>query len=392
MTSSSQRPLLARRTGELQLSAVRKIFEMSQSMPNVIHLEIGQPDFETPAYIRNGIKDDLDTGSYTSYTATAGYLDVRQAIAANLRQERHWLVDPATQITATAGGAAALYFALMATVDPGDEVLLPDPGYPQYTQMTLMMQGRPVFYRLLEQNGFQPDLAEMERSVTPRSKAIMINTPSNPTGVVWGTETLEQVAALAKRYNLAVISDEVYDEIVYDGRQATPIATLPGMAERTVAVNSCSKSFSMTGWRLGYAIGPAAIISQVVKLQSFVYTCPSSISQRAALHAFKGPNPTPAMLAEFQRRRDWLIPALNTLPGVHCTTPQGAFYAFPNVSSFGISSEQVATALLEQARVTTVPGSAYGPSGEGYLRLSYATALDQLKEAVERMRSVLPLR
>ncbi len=358
-------------------------------MTDVIRLEVGEPDFNTPDYILEAVKADLDDGRYTHYTPVAGYPDLRRALAVAIHDDTGLTVDPEGEVVVTVGGASALYTAIMAVVDPGDEVLVPDPGYPQYTQQVLLAGGTPVFYGLREANGFQPDLAELRSLITARSKMLILNSPHNPTGGTISNETQASIAALAQERDLLVLADDVYHALMYDGAYRS-IAALPGMFERTVTINSFSKTYAMTGWRLGYAFGPQPIIWEMVKLQSFILSCPTSVSQRAALAALTQSRATEEMVAEYRRRRDWLVAALNDLPGFRCHRPAGAFYVFPNISAFGLSSEEFCARLLQATHVTSVPGSAFGPTGEGHLRMSYATSMESLQTAVERIRAALP--
>ena len=389
VTTTTARSLIADRTGKLQLSGIRKMMALAAKMPHVIRLEVGEPDFDTPAYISAAVKSDLDSGRYTHYTPVAGYPELRRALATRLQHACGLTVNPETEIMVSVGGAGALYSAIMATVNPGDEVLIPDPGYPQYTQMTLLADGLPCLYPLREENGFQPDLDELRRLVTPQTKAIVLNSPQNPTGSVLDRRSLEGIAALAQERNLLVISDEVYSTLVYDGSMHS-IATFPGMFGRTITINSFSKAYAMTGWRLGYAAAAQPIMQEMIKIQSFFNSCASSVSQRAGLAALTSMAESEAMTAEYRRRRDWVVQGLNALPGVHCLMPSGAFYVFPNIASFGLPAEQFSLRLLDAAHVTSVAGTAFGPTGEGHVRLSFATSMENLQVAVERIAAALP--
>lgn len=390
MTTPHSRSLLANRTSRLNLSGIRKMMALAQKIPDVIHLEIGEPDFETPAYIREAVKADLDSGAYTHYTPVAGFPELRRALAARLQRDNGLTVDPDGEVIVTVGGAGALYAAIVALVNPGEEVLLPDPGYPQYAQIVLCAEGVPVYYPLREQNAFRPDMAELRGLVSPRTKLIVINSPQNPTGGVLDKASLEAIAALAQEHDLAVLSDEVYSTLIFDETVHYSIATFPGLFERTITLNSFSKSYAMTGWRLGYAAAARPIMAEMIKLHSFYNGCASSVSQRAALAALTRTEESAAMTAEYRRRRDWLVAALNKLPGVRCPLPGGAFYVFPNISAFGLSSEQFSMRLLDSAHVTSVPGTAFGPTGEGHVRMSFATSMENLHIAVERIHAALP--
>jgi aspartate/methionine/tyrosine aminotransferase len=318
----------------------------------------------------------------------AGDPALRRALAAKMQRDNGLTVDPDSEIMVSVGGAGSLYAAMMATVDPGDEVLIPDPGYPQYTQMTLLPEGVPVYYPLREENQFRPTLEDLRARVTARAKLILLNSPQNPTGAVLDRQTLLGIAALAQEADLLVISDEVYSTLIYDAEHVS-IAALPGMAQRTVTINTFSKAYAMTGWRLGYAAACAPIMSEMVKMQSFFNSCASSISQRAGLAALSQPGSPEAMAAEYRRRRDWFVPALNALPGLRCPMPAGAFYAFVNIAATRLTSEQFSERLLQTGHVTSVPGTAFGALGEGYVRMSFATSTEKLREAVERIRAAL---
>lgn len=390
MPSDKARPLTAARTARLELSGIRRMMAAAARYSDVIRLEIGEPDFATPDYIVAAVKHDLDSGRYTHYSPVAGFPELRRALAARLQRDSGLTIDPDTELMVSVGGAGALYAAIMATVDAGDEVLIPDPGYPQYTQMVLLAEGAPVYYPLRAERRFQPDIAELRSQVTPRTKAILINSPHNPTGGVLVAAALAGIAALAQEHELVVIADEVYSDLIYDGLVHRSIASLPGMFARTITINSFSKTYAMTGWRLGYAAAPPVILAEMVKLQSFFNSCASSVSQRAGLAALSRADATAAMCAEYQRRRDWFVTALNDLPGVQCSLPAGAFYAFPSIAATGLSAAQFAERLLERAHVTCVPGPAFGRTGEGHVRMSFATSLALLQEAVARIGAALP--
>ncbi len=389
MATPQAGPLPARRTERLQLSGIRKMMALAAAIPDVIRLEVGEPDFETPTYIRDAVKADLDSGLYTHYTPVAGDSALRSALAAKMMRDCGLAIDPDNEIMISVGGAGALYAAYMSIINPGDEVLLPDPGYPQYTQMTLLADGVPVYYPLREENAFRPEMDELRSRVTERSRLIVVNSPHNPTGGALDESTRRGLAAMALEHDLVVLCDDVYSTLLYDDRPYRPLATLPGMFERTITVNSFSKAYAMTGWRLGYATAPRPLMTQMIKMQSFFNSCASAISQRAGLAALTRSEESQAMTAEYRRRRDWLVGALNGLPGVRCPLPAGAFYVFPNISSFGLSSEDFAARLLAAAHVSSVPGTAFGAMGEGFVRMSFATSLETLHAAVERIASAL---
>jgi len=370
-------------------SGIRRLFDLAQRTPGVISLGIGEPDFDTPSHVKEAAKKALDEG-YTHYTPNAGFPDLREAIAEKLRSENRIEASPDEVIVTGGGGTGALMLASMCLINPGDEVLIPDPGFVVYEPMVLMAGGRPVYVPLREEEGFKMKAEEVERLITPRTRVLVVNTPSNPTGGVMEREDLEPIAELAVKHDLYVISDEVYEKFVYDGHRHVSLASLPGMWERTVTVNSFSKTYAMTGWRIGYAAAPKPLVDEMVKLQQFSMVHAPAVSQRAALAALKGPQDfVDLMVGEFDKRRRLLVERLNSIEGLSCLKPKGAFYVFLNIKGLGLSSEEAAEWLLKQAGVVTVPGVAFGPSGEGYLRLSYARPIEQLEAACERLEEAV---
>ncbi|RLF16252.1 MAG: pyridoxal phosphate-dependent aminotransferase [Thermoprotei archaeon] len=376
---------LSERALTIKSSGIRRLFDLAQRTPGIISLGIGEPDQDTPPHVKEAAKRALDEG-YTHYTPNAGFPDLREALAEKLRRDNNIDVTPDEVIVTGGGGTGALMLSLMCLVNPGDEVLIPDPGFVVYEAAVLMAGGKPVYVPLREEDDFRMLPEEVERRITPRTKCIIINTPSNPTGGVLEEEDLKGIAELAIRHDLFVVSDEVYEKLVYDGHRHVSMASLPGMKERTVTVNSFSKTYAMTGWRIGYAAGPKELIDQMVKLQQFTMVHAPAVSQRAALAALKGPqNFVEEMVKEYDRRRRFIVDKLNSIEGLSCIKPKGAFYAFLNIKGLGLSSEEAAMKLLERAKVVTVPGVAFGPSGEGYLRISYSRPIDQLEEACNRI-------
>ncbi len=381
-------PRLSDRVSSFPPSGIRKIFELAKQ-PGVISLAVGEPDFDTPPHIRAAAKESLDRGE-THYSSNLGEDELRKAIAARMNRVGGLKVDPEGEVIVTIGGVEALYLAMQSTLDPGDELLIPDPGFMVYSSQALLCGARPVGYPLRFENRFYPDLAEVESLVTPRTKMMVINSPGNPTGQLYTREIMEQFAALAERHNLLVISDEVYDTIVYDGRAATCFATLPGMKERTITVNSFSKAYAMTGWRLGYAIAHPALIQGMMKVHQVVAACAPTMLQAGALVALEAEQSFIAeMVEEYQARRDLITDLLNKVPGFRCHKPEGAFYAFPDIRGTGMSSVELSEFLLKTAKVGCVPGNSFGPRGEGFVRVSYATAREKLEEAGHRMAKVL---
>jgi len=354
---------------------------------SVIHLEIGEPDFETPGHIVAAAQAALEAG-YTHYGPGLGLPELRQAVARYLQRWRNIEVDPA-RVVITPGGKPVMFFAIMALVDPGDEVIYPDPGFPIYASMIRFVGGQPVPMPLREERHFRFDPDEFRSLVTSKTKLIIINSPHNPTGGVLTLQDLEAVAEVARLRNLVVLSDEIYARLIYAGQHVS-IATLPGMLDRTILLDGWSKTWAMTGWRLGFGVFPADLVEPVERLISNSVSCTASFSQRAAEAALDGPQEAvERMLDEFRVRRATVVAGLNDLPGVSCLEPEGAFYAFPNISATGLSSQQLADYLLYEAGVACLAGTAFGEYGEGYLRLSYANSLENLQLALERMRAAL---
>ena len=381
-------PRLSSRVTLFPSSGIRKIFELAKQ-PGVISLAVGEPDFDTPPHIRAAAKESLDRGE-THYSSNLGEDGLRQAIAKRMARVSGLKVDPEREIIVTVGGAEALYLVMQSVLDPGDEVLIPDPGFMVYNSQALLCGARPVGYPLRFENRFYPDLAEVEALITPRTKLLVINSPGNPTGQLFTGEILEGFAALAERHDLLVISDEVYDSIVYDRRDATCFATLPGMKERTITVNSFSKAYAMTGWRLGYAVGHPALIQGMMKIHQIVVACAPTMLQAGALVALEAEQSFIAeMVREYQERRDLITGLLNQVPGFRCHKPEGAFYAFPDIRGTGMSSAELCEFLLKTAKVGCVPGGTFGAQGEGFVRISYATAREKLEEAGHRMARAL---
>ena len=380
---------VSERMKTIPVSGIRVIFEKARHMKDVIRLEIGEPDMDTPSHIKEAAKKALDEG-FTHYTPFSGFEDLREAIAEKVRVENRIDADPATEIIVTPGACSAVYCAILSVVNPNEGVLIPDPGWPHYEACVKMAGGIPVHYPQLEENDFRANPDDLATMVNENTKAILINSPNNPTGAVLTRKDLEAIAEIAKDNNLIVISDEVYEKIIYDDAEHISIASLPGMHERTVTINAFSKSYAMTGWRLGYAIAPAEIVAEMAKLVLYTSTCANSIGQRAAVTALKSPqNCVVEMVKEYKRRRDFVVKRLNEIKGISCRLPKGAFYVFPNIKRLGMSSLDCAYYLLEHAKVSTVPGSGFGEYGEGYLRISYATSPEKLEEAMNRIESAV---
>ncbi len=354
---------------------------------SVIHLEIGEPDFDTPSHIVQAGQQAIEAG-FTHYGPGAGLPDLRQAVSRYLSKWRGLEVDP-MRVVITPGGKPVMFFAILALVNPGDEVLYPDPGFPIYESMARFVGGKAVPMPLREERHFRFDPDEFRSLVTDRTRLIILNSPHNPTGSVLTRGDLEAIADVARERNIVVLSDEIYGRILYTGEHIS-IASLPGMADRTIILDGWSKTWAMTGWRLGFGVYPAELIPHVERLVSNSVSCTASFSQQAAIAALDGPQaPVDDMLAEFRRRRAVIVNGLNELPGVRCLEPDGAFYAFPNITATGMNSRELADRLLQEAGVACLSGTAFGEYGEGYLRFSYANSLDNIGEALRRIGDFL---
>ncbi|MCS7315011.1 MAG: pyridoxal phosphate-dependent aminotransferase [Bryobacterales bacterium] len=353
----------------------------------VIHLEIGEPDFATPAHIVEAAKRALDEG-WTHYGPSQGYPDLREAVAAYVSCTRNIHVGP-ENVTIVPGGKPIIFFPMLALLEPGDEVLYPNPGFPIYESMARFLGAVPVPIPLVEERGFALDLDRLRDSLTERTRLLILNSPHNPTGGMLSREDLEAIAEMVRDRDLMVLSDEIYSRICYEG-QPFSIASLPGMLEKTIILDGFSKTYAMTGWRIGYGVMPAWLAAAVTRLMVNSNSCTASFTQRAALAALTGAQDcVQEMVAEFRRRRDAFCDGLNSLPGFRCARPQGAFYAFPNIEGTGLSSAELADRLLEEAGVACLSGTAFGSNGEGYLRFSYANSYENLMEALERMAAFL---
>jgi aspartate aminotransferase len=354
---------------------------------SVVHLEIGEPDFPTPEHIIAAGHRALDDG-FTHYGPGAGLPELRQAVSRYLRRWRGLDIAP-DNVVVTPGGKPVMFFAILALVNPGDEVLYPDPGFPIYESMARFVGGKPVPMPLREERQFRFDPDEFRSLVTDRTRLIVINSPHNPTGSVLTRADLEVIADVARERNIVVLSDEIYSRILYTGKHES-IATLPGMLERTIILDGWSKTWAMTGWRMGFGVFPPELIVHVERLISNSVSCTASFSQQAAIAALEGPQEqVDAMLAEFCERRELIVNGLNALPGVSCLEPDGAFYAFPNITQTGFTSRVLADRLLEEAGVACLAGTAFGDYGEGYLRFSYANSQANIALALDRVRDLL---
>ncbi|MGA9897623.1 MAG: pyridoxal phosphate-dependent aminotransferase [Terriglobales bacterium] len=371
-------------TGEGALAVNARARELERQGRSIIHLELGEPDFHPAPRVNEALKRALDEGK-DRYCAVPGIAALREAIARYLHHTRNLDVSP-DQIVLAPGCKIALFLAMMALIDPGDEVLYPDPGFPGYSSITLGLGGVPVPFELSERNRFQPDPDEIAAKITPRTKILITNSPGNPTGTVYTDDTQRRLAELAVQHDLLVLSDEIYARIIYGGKFISMMA-YSGMAERTLILDGFSKSFAMTGWRLGYTVAPARIIPALAMLAINSYTCVAEFSQYAAIEALEDPDgATPRMVAEFAKRRQQLIRDLNRIPGFRCQSPQGAFYAWVNIADTGMTAEELCRIMLEEAGVAAIPGAAFGPAGRDFIRFSFASSVANLQAAVERIQ------
>ena len=369
---------------KIKPSGIRKFFDIASEMDDVISLGVGEPDFDTPWHIRDEGIYSLEKGK-TSYTSNAGLKELKEEIAKFLDRHYELKYDPNKEIIVTVGGSEAIDIAMRAMLDPGDEVLIPQPSYVSYEPCCVLANGTPVIIELKAENEFRLTAEELEAAITPKTKLLVLPFPNNPTGAIMEKKDLEAIAAVIEKHDLYVLSDEIYSELTYAEESHVSIASLPGMWERTILINGFSKSHSMTGWRLGYACGPEVILRQMLKIHQFAIMCAPTTSQYAAVEAMRnGDEDVAKMRDEYNIRRKYLIKRFREM-GIDCFEALGAFYVFPCIKQFGMTSEEFATALLKQKKVCVVPGTAFGDSGEGFLRISYAYSLENLKMALDRM-------
>jgi aminotransferase len=377
------RNFISERVRVVPPSGIRRFFDIAATMDDVISLGIGEPDFNAPQAVSRAGTQALATGD-VHYTSNSGIIELRRAIADHVAGRYGVSYDPETEVLVTVGVSEALYLALTAVLDPGDEVIMPEPCFVAYASGVSLAGGVPVTVPTYVHEQFQVTAAALKAAITPRTKALLIGYPNNPTGAVLSRQRMTEIAALAQEHDLLVISDEIYDRLVY-GVTHTCFSSLPGMRERTVVLQGFSKAYAMTGFRVGYALAPAALLAAMRKVHQYVIMSAPTVGQHAALSAIShAEDDVQAMVAEYDRRRKLIVGGLNEI-GLSCFEPQGAFYAFPSTAVTGMDDETFAERLLQEERVAVVPGSAFGASGRGFVRCSYATAYDQIEEALERM-------
>lgn len=382
--------ILARRIGNLgtesAFAVLAKARELEAQGRDIIHLEIGEPDFATPKHIREAVVRAVEQG-YTHYVPAPGLTEVRQSIARNVGHRRNIDVDW-RQVVVTPGAKPIMFFTILALAQRGNEVIYPNPGFPIYESMIRFCGARPVPMPLLEENRYHPDLRQLATKITERTRLIILNSPNNPCGSIMTADEVEAIAAMAKRRpNLYVMTDEVYKDILYEGSHFS-IASVPGMADKTIILDGLSKSYAMTGWRLGYGVFPKALTEHIIKLAVNSVSCATAFSQRAIIDALEGPQDEVAtMREEFRGRRQVFVEGLRSIPGIHCPMPEGAFYAFANIAGTGLSSAQFENGALNEAGVASLSGTGFGKYGEGYVRFSYANSVENLQKAVSRLNA-----
>ena len=380
--------LLSSTVTEIKPSGIRKFFDIANTMEGVISLGVGEPDFRTPWQVRSAAIRSLEKAS-TRYTANRGLAELREEISRYVDRKYHQSYSPKEEILVTVGGSEAIDMTIRALLDPGDEVIIPQPSYVCYEPITRISGGKPVIINTKAENDFKLTPQELSQAITPRTKALILPYPCNPTGAIMEREDLEKIARVLSSTNICVISDEIYAELTFGGSSHVSIASIEGMKERTVLINGFSKAFSMTGWRMGYACGPAPLISQITKIHQYAIMCAPTTSQHAAIEALRScDEDVVRMREEYDARRKLIVKGFNDL-GLSCREPKGAFYAFPSIKSTGLSSEEFCERLLMEKHVAVVPGDAFGESGEGFIRVSYAYSVKHLTEALSRIDDFL---
>ena len=362
--------------------------EIEKTGVKVNHFEMGEPDFDTPENIKDAARKALASG-FTHYTAAPGILELRQAIAENISNDFDVDIDPEKEVVVMPGAKPGIFMSILATVDPGDEVIMPNPSFPIYESVVNLVKAKPVPIPLKEENDFRLNPEDVRNKITDKTKMLILNSPHNPCGSSLLKSEVEELAELAKENNMWVMSDEIYSKIIYDGKHQSMLS-VPGMKERTILVHGFSKTYAMTGWRLGYSVGNPKVIAHMAKLQVNISSCAAAFSQMAGIEALTGPQDTVTnMVREYEKRRNAIVEALNSIKGISCKKPSGAFYAFPNVTKTGMKSKELMMHLLNKAHVAALHGTAFGEYGEGYMRFSYATSLENIKEGMEKVKAAV---
>jgi len=376
---------ISKRSHQVQWSGIRVMFALADEIPGVINLGIGQPDFDTPDFIREAAKKALDEG-YTRYPPAAGFKDLREAIARKLKRENHIIADPHSEIFVSVGAMQGVFNSALNLVNPEEEVIVIDPGYDYYSQIGLF-GGVAVPISVFEDNHFKADPADIKKAITRKTKLIIINSPSNPTGAIIDEEILIEISKIAQHYGIFVLSDEAYEHIIFDGKKHVSIGSFDGMKDLTISIYTFSKTYAMTGWRVGYVVANKNIIAEMEKLMEHMVSGVTAVAQRAALAAIEGPQDCVSdMVREYAIRRQVIYEGLNGIEGITCILPEATFYAFPNISKLGMTSWDFAKYLVKEYKVATVPGSIFGNQGEGFLRISFALDVAKLKEGISRIK------
>jgi aspartate/methionine/tyrosine aminotransferase len=374
----------AKRNAGVEWSGIRIMFALADKIDGVVNLGIGQPDFDTPVHIRDAAKKGLDQG-FTRYPPASGFLDLREAVARKVEAENKIKADPESEIFISVGAMQGIFNVMLHLVNQGDEVIVVDPGYDYYSQIRLF-GGVPVRVAVKEENKFKIDPADIKKAITPKTKVMILNTPSNPTGAVFDRKILEQIADLCKQHEIIVLSDEPYEHILFDGNEHVSIGSLEGMKDLTISIFTLSKSYAMTGWRVGYVVANKAIIAEMEKLMEHMVSGVTAVAQRAALAAISGSQDCVKQMVErYAKRRELVYNGLNNIKGISCIKPESTFYAFPNISSFGMSSWDFAKYMVKEHKVAMVPGSIFGENGEGFVRISFATSSENLEKALGKI-------
>ncbi len=389
-----RREMFAERMGRLGTESAFEVLAKAKALEakgvELVHFEIGEPDFDTPKHIIDAAVKAVRS-QWTHYTPSAGIAELREAIADTTSESRKIDIDPNKEVVVLPGAKPAIFNSLMAMVDHGDEVIVPNPGFPIYESVVSFAGGKPVYARLKEEEDFNMKADDIAKLVTTKTKVIIINSPHNPCGSVLEKSDVEALAELAVDNDLFVISDEVYCKISYEGGKCPSIASEPGMKDRTMIIDGFSKTYAMTGWRLGYAVGPAQLIEHITRLQTNSTSCVNAFVQKAGVAALRGPQDcVKEMVAKYKERRDVIVKGLNEIDGFSCRTPRGAFYVLANITELGKKSRELMEFLMKEARVVTLPGTAMGSFAEGYIRFSYATSVENIQEGIERIRTTMP--
>ncbi len=384
---------LADRMKSIPFSGIRTVFEevarRERMGEKIIRLNIGEPDFDTPKHIKDEAKNALDAGK-TQYSSNAGIPELREAIAQKLKEDNGLSYDPATEIIVTVGGNEAVLITMLGLLNPGDEVLIPDPCWLNYYYCVQMAGAVPISVPAREKYAFIPHIDDFRSRITPRTRMIIINTPNNPTGAVYEAGALKELARLAREKNLFVLSDEIYEKMVYDGSRHVSIGSFPGMKEHVITVNGFSKNYSMTGWRLGFAAADRQVISALIRIHQYATICATTFAQWGAVAGLRGPQTeVNHMIEEFDRRRNLVCTCLQEMSGVHVVKPLGAFYIFPNIKETGKNPMELTQYLIEEAKIAVVPGTVFGEFGNEFIRISYANSYENLEVAMERMKGAL---